>query len=385
MLIAGEPGSGKTMLMQTLAAQISLAGMRVIFINPKGFDTLDGLLEVVPDGERIGLSEIEREGGFFDPFRFVKQTPEGRQVAADIATQHILAVLGSRGTAGLGFTQEQEIALISGMREAAEQGATCVAHALSFVPDAYVREQVLRQASDPLFRLGIAGLDGKAPEPFADSSKLLLIEFDRPLDLPEKGVQPSEYTRTQRLAVAAVRLVTRSAMEILGTSGGGALFVDEAWMFLQSQEGLAALQSLGRLGRSQNILPVFATQRVDDLLKDGIDMQTYLSRVFVLQLSDEKEAAAALKLCQLEPRADRIAWLRQAGPQRLEDGKVVRGAMAVHMDLDGRHAAVLISIPEWLRRTLSSNPEEAKKRRAARQARRLAGSGSTTSAPPQPE
>jgi len=385
MLIAGEPGSGKTMLMQTLAAQISLAGMRVIFINPKGFDTLDGLLEVVPDGERIGLSEIEREGGFFDPFRFVKQTPEGRQVAADIATQHILAVLGSRGTAGLGFTQEQEIALISGMREAAEQGATCVAHALSFVPDAYVREQVLRQASDPLFRLGIAGLDGKAPEPFADSSRLLLIEFDRPLDLPEKGVQPSEYTRTQRLAVAAVRLVTRSAMEILGTSGGGALFVDEAWMFLQSQEGLAALQSLGRLGRSQNILPVFATQRVDDLLKDGIDMQTYLSRVFVLQLSDEKEAAAALKLCQLEPRADRIAWLRQAGPQRLEDGKVVRGAMAVHMDLDGRHAAVLISIPEWLRRTLSSNPEEAKKRRAARQARRLAGSGSTPSVPPQPE
>jgi hypothetical protein len=373
MLVAGEPGSGKTMLMQTLASQISLAGMRVIFVNPKGFDTLDGLLEVVPDGERIGLSEIEREGGFFDPFRFVKPTPEGRQVAADIATQHILAVLGSRGTAGLGFTQDQEIALIAGMREAAENGATCVAHALSFVPDPYVRDQVLKQASDPLFRLGIAGLDGKAPEPFADSSKLLLIEFDRPLDLPEKGTQPSEYTRTQRLAVAAVRLVTRSAMEILGTSGGGALFVDEAWMFLQSQEGLAALQSLGRLGRSQNILPVFATQRVDDLLKDGIDMQSYLSRVFVLQLSDEKEAAAALKLCQLEPRPDRIGWLRQAGPKRLEDGKVVRGAMGLHMDLDGRHAAVLISIPEWLRRTLSSNPEESRKRREARAARRASG------------
>jgi hypothetical protein len=43
--------------------------------------------------------------------------------------------------------------------------------------------------------------------------------------------------------------------------------------------------------------------------------------------------------------------------------------MAVHMDLDGRHAAVLISIPEWLRRTFSSNPEESKKRRAARAAR----------------
>jgi hypothetical protein len=371
MLIAGEPGSGKTMLMQTLAAQMALAGMRVVFVNPKGFDSLDGLLELVPNARRIGLSEIEREGGFFDPFRFVAQTPEGRQVAADIATQHILAVLGSRGVAGMGFTQEQEIALIAGMREAADNNATCVAHALSFVTDPFVRDQVMKQASDPLFRLGIAGMDGKPPAPYTDDGGLLLVEFDRPLDIPEKGTNSSEYTRTQRLAVAAVRLVTRATMELLGASHGGALFVDEAWMFLQSQEGLAALQSLGRLGRSQNILPVFATQRINDLIQPGIDMQSYLSRVFVLQLSDEKEAAAALQLCQLDPRADRISWLRQAGPQRTEEGEVVRGAMAVHMDLDGRHAAVLISIPEWMRRSLSSNPEESRARRAARAERAL--------------
>ena len=366
MIIAGEPGSGKTMLMQTLAAQMALAGMRVIFVNPKGFDSLDGLLDLVPQGRRIGLSDVEKDGGFFDPFRFVAQTPEGRQVAADIATQHILAVLGSRGVAGLGFNQEQEIALISGMRDAAENGATCVAHALSFVRDDFVRDQVIKQASDPLFRLGIAGLDGKPPAPYTDPGGLLLIEFDRPLDIPEKGLKPGDYTRTQRLAVAAVRLVTRASMELLGASHGGALFVDEAWMFLQSQEGLAALQSLGRLGRSQNILPVFATQRVNDLLQPGVDMQSYVSRVFALQLSDEKEAAAALELCQLEARPDRIAWLRQAGPQRTEEGAVVRGAMAVHMDLDGRHAAVLISIPEWMRQTLSSNPEESRRRRSDR-------------------
>jgi hypothetical protein len=45
--------------------------------------------------------------------------------------------------------------------------------------------------------------------------------------------------------------------------------------------------------------------------------------------------------------------------------------MAVHMDLDGRHAAVLISIPEWMRRSLSSNPEESRARRAARAERAL--------------
>lgn len=355
LLIAGDPGSGKTFLASLLAIQSSLAGLQTIFVNPKPSDSLAPMAHFA-GGRVVKLTEIEKEGGFFDPFRFTPQTPEGRQVAADIAAQHILAVLGSRGVAGLGFNQEQEIALIAGLREGASRGARCVAEAMASVPDQSVQQLVHQQAADPLFRLGISFVP---VEPYQADEGLLLIEFDRPLDVPEKGISPAEYTRTQRLAVAAVRLVTRSSLEILAASKGGVLVVDEAWMFLQSSEGLAALQSLGRMGRSQNILPIFATQRVDDLLKEGVDMEGYLSRVFVLQLADEREARAALRLCRLEPTQGRINWLRTAGPRRREGDRPGRAAMGLHRDLQGRHSAVLFGpVPEDVRLAISTNPED---------------------------
>lgn len=359
LLIAGDPGSGKTFLASLIAIQATLAGLQTIFVNPKPSDSLAPMAEYA-GGKVVRLTEIEREGGFFDPFRFVPRTPEGAQIAADIASQHILAVLGSRGVAGLGFSQEQEIALIAGLREGAARGARCVAEALTAVPDPRVQLLVQQQAADPLFRLGISLVP---VEPYRSDQGMLLVEFDRPLDIPEKGISPSEYTRTQRLAIAAVRLVTRASLEILAASKGGVLIVDEAWMYLQSSEGLAALQSLGRMGRSQNILPVFATQRVDDLLREGADMEGYLSRVFALQLADEREAKAALRLVGLEATPGRINWLKQAGPRRQEGGRPGRAAMGLHRDLQGRHAAVLFGpVPEHVRLAISTNPEDRRRR-----------------------
>lgn len=370
MLIAGDPGSGKTFLAQMIALQSALAGLQTIFINPKADDTLEGLAELV-DGSVIRLSQVEEQGGFFDPFRFCRPDPAGRQIAADILAQHIFAVLGSRGGAeGQGFTQEQEIAVSSGLREAANNGATYAAQAIQMIPDEHLRELIKLQAQDPLFRLAI----GFQPqENLSTSRKLLLIEFDKPLDIPEKGTTQKEYTRTQRLAVAAVQLVTRASMEILANSQGGVMVVDEAWMYLQSSAGLAAMQSFGRLGRSKNILPIFATQRVDDLLGGDVSMEGYLSRVFVMKLNDDKEASAALKLCGLEPTRERIDWLKNAGPRRGENGQPDRGAMALHRDLKGRHSAVLIGpVPEAARLAFSTNPEDRAKRRAAAAARAAA-------------
>ena len=93
------------------------------------------------------------------------------------------------------------------------------------------------------------------------------------------------------------------------------LVVDEAWMFLKSQEGMSALNALGRLGRSQNILPVLITQRVKDFVSTGVDMEEYVSRVFAMALSDRREAEAALQLCGLDVTQERIDFLRDAGPE----------------------------------------------------------------------
>lgn len=347
-----------TFLCQALATQATLAGLQTFFINPKGFDSLEPFARLV-GGDVVRLSQVEDKAGFFDPFRFCASPTD----AAKVATDFILDVLGSRGVS-LGFTATQELRLGAGMQRAAEAGARCVADCLALVreQEPEVVELVYEQAkADPTFRLFL----GETPsESFRSRRGLTLIEFDRPLDFPEKGIPPSEYTRAQRIALAAVRLVTRACIEVLASTSGGMIVVDEAWTFLSSSEGLATVQRLGRLGRSQNILPVFATQRVDDLLRPGVDMEGYLSRVFVLKLDDEREATAALKLCGLTPTAQRIAWLRQAGPRRGGDGMPARPAYALHRDLQDRHAAVMVGpVPTAARIAFSTNPEE----RAARE------------------
>ena len=135
--------------------------------------------------------------------------------------------------------------------------------------------------------------------------------------------------------------------------------LDEAWTFLSSSDGLAMLQQMGREGRSLNLLPIFCTQRVADLVRDGVDMESYLSRAFVLSLREEREARAALQLCGLRPTDDRVAWLREAGPRQADNDMQGRPALALHRDLRNRHAAVLIGpVPTAASVAWTTNPEE---------------------------
>ncbi|MFM7088849.1 MAG: ATP-binding protein [Candidatus Paceibacterota bacterium] len=345
MLVAGDPGSGKTFLCQSLAIQSVLAGTTTIFINPKGFDSLASFAKVV-NGAVVKMSALEAQPGAFDPFRYAPAP-----VAAEIATNHILSVLGNDG----GFTQSQQLELGSALKRAAQSGARCVADAFDLIEDRSIVTQIKQQVEgSSLFALGV-GLTPLAP--LGGIGGLTLIEFDRKLDLPEPSKSASVHTRPERISLAAIRLVTRAAMEILMSTGGGVLVVDEAWTFLGHAEGLAAMQQLGREGRSLNVLPIFATQRIADVISR--DMETYISRVFCMKLSEAREATAALTLCGLEPTQQRISWLRECGPRRGEEGFPDRPALSLHRDLRNRHSAVMIGpVPERIRIAISTNLDD---------------------------
>lgn len=352
MLIAGDPGSGKTFVSQSLAVQAVLAGITAIFINPKGFDSLSTFADLV-NGNVIKMSALEGMPGAFDPFLY--SPPE---IAAEMATSHILSVLEA------GFTQAQRLDLSSALKRAAYAGARCVGDAFAFIEDNTVITQIKQQVEgSSLFALGVA----LEPRPrFDDASGLTLIEFDRELGLPDPGKAPSDHTTGERIALAAIRLITRASMEILAKSGGGMMVVDEAWTFLGHETGLAALQRLGREGRSLNILPIFATQRISDVITR--DMESYISRVLVMQMRDEKEIRASLNLCGLEATKERIKWVKSCGYQKgdEENGVPERLPMALHRDLKNRHAAVVLGpIPEAARIAFSTNPEDRRKRQQA--------------------
>lgn len=349
MLIAGDSGSGKSFLCQMLAVQATVDGKACIFINPKGHDSLDAMAHLV-GGQVVKMSALEERPGAFDPFRYAPPL-----VAAEIATNHILGVLGGEG----GFTQSQQLELGSALKQAAQSGARCVADAFPFMRDQQMVLQIRQQVEgSSLFALGV-GLEPLTP--FGPQNGLMLIEFDRKPELPDPSKPANVHTRPEKIALAAIRLVTRASLEILMLSHGGVLVVDEAWTFLGYSEGLAALTQLGREGRSLNILPIFATQRVADVVSR--DMESYLSRVFCMRLSDERDAKVALELCGLEPSQSRINWLKNCGPRAATPEAPARPAMALHRDLRDRHSAVMIwPVPEAMRKAISTNPLDRQER-----------------------
>ncbi|MEU4822699.1 ATP-binding protein [Actinomadura sp. NPDC023710] len=362
--IFGDPGSGKTFFAQSVATQAALNGLPVIFVNPKGGDSLYGMVDYVqrlgiPAG-RVSMSALEESPGAFDPFRYAPPT-----IAAEIANVHILSALDDSRD---GLSLSERLALGSGLKRGALNGARCVWDALKYVPgdDAErVRGLVEQQMeASSMFSLGIA----LQPLPRLDmSQRLTLVDFDRELGLPE-GKTPSEYSVSERIALAAVRLVIRASLEILIANRSGVLIVDEAWTFLSQAEGLASLQRISREGRSLNIMPVFLTQRIADVVTK--DLESYLSRVLVLKLNEKREAETALRLCGLQPTAERLAQIREFGPLPAEDGKPARWARGIFRDLFGRHAQVVLGpTPPEAAQAYSTNPEDRRKREEDRRKR----------------
>lgn len=360
MAFFGAPGSGKTFAAQLIAAQNAIAGINVFFVNPKGFDSLAPWADwVASRGVRsrtVSMSKVEERGGAFDPFSFCEP-----KAAAEILARHIQTGLGAA------MTPMQEFAVAEALSRAAEAGARCGVDAIEYIADPALLDLIKGAIrSYTLFALAFS----KEPrDDWQDTTGLTLIEFDRELPLPKPGKDAVE--TAERMALAALRLVSRAAMELLMRSGGGLYVIDEAHHYLNSAEGMASLDRLAREGRSIGLLPLFITQQPSDLL--ARDMEMYMSRVLCLELKDAVQARAALTLCGLEPTAERVAFLRDAGPRRGGEGVPGRPAMGIFRDLYDRHAVVNIGpVPEQLRLAMSTN-------RADREVRDAQGAGPSTS------
>lgn len=360
--IFGDPGSGKTFAAQLLAGQAAAAGYNCFFVNPKGFDSLvpwaNWVREQGVPVRVISMSKVAEDGGAFDPFGFC----EDRRIAAEILARHIQTVLGPA------LSSIQEFTLAEGLNKGALAGARCAMEALEHVEDeamvALIKGAV---RSHSLFRLGFSAVPRQE---WTDATGLTLIEFDRELPLPQPGKAAPEVA--ERAALAALRLTSRAAMEILMRSKGGVYVIDEAHHYISSPEGLASMDRLGREGRSVGLLPIFVTQRPSDLL--AVDMESFMSRVLCMKLGDAAEARAALTLCRLEPTDARVEFLRSAGPRRPSQDTPGRPALGILRDLYDRHAVVSIGpVPEHLRLAMSTNRTDRELREAQ------AGQGTTPS------
>lgn len=386
----GQSGSGKTISMLYLADQFAHttneAGERtpVVVVDPKTGSQHDSA--VLASGGRVqSLDELTQTDGVFDPIRFAAK----REVGVEMASTMLLSI-NPFGGEKLNY----ETPLIHALSYGVTHGADCIGVALRYALDAgeAPKEMVARvfnlADASPMFRACVGLTQGGLSLRTAGGITLIKVG-DSHLDLPEPGSTDAA-TQPQRVALALVRMIVfGSAMALTGRQG--VLMLDEAWVMLSA--GRSEIERLGRLARSQQVLPMLWTQRITDATNAGLS--GYISRGLILPIQDPDEARAACSLFKLEATPERMGritakatvsgnsdlsggapnWGSMRALRDRETGEVLRGAVGIYVDLSGRAVPTEIKVPASFFTRASTNPEDIRRRIAAEAAARAARPG----------
>lgn len=371
MLVAGSTGSGKTMAMLWLASQWARQNVPVVICDPKTGSDHGPVVRAV-GGQVHSLDELMEADGVFDPIRFAARPVDGVPTATSM-----LVGVNPWGSNRQDMERPLQVALAYGV----QQGALCIGQALEFAlrdgrASADMVDPVFEYAdTEPMFR-AMVGRNPSA-EGLRLTSRLTYIKVGNVhLQLPQPGVDPMGFDvpLVEKVSAALVRMmVLGSAMAMTGR--GGVVMLDEAWVFLSA--GFAEVERLGRLARSQKVLPMLFTQRVTDAVNAGLT--GFISRGLILPL-EEAEARSACTLFNLEPTPERIgriaakdstsgvpnplsmkALWEGVGPKR----RLIRGAVAIYADLEDRAVPVELRYPKDFLKAASTNPEDIARRDAA--------------------
>lgn len=344
ILVCGTLGSGKTICSQLLAVQSALRGSVVVDIDPKPdhnlhlVDELDGRVRV------IELTGAEEHRGMLDPL-VIAPTELREELCASYLTEILPTAPASWQTQ-----------IRKAVRRAIDDGATssldAIAHlAASDNPDA-------RDAADSLGVWADAGLgrlafaprevDSAAAAPLLGGIGGAAVTTIRAgaLALPDPSASRSDYTQSERLAIATLKLVAAYAMRLVSgdRSRAKVLLFDEAWFLLSNPDGRRLIDRLNRLGRSQNATLILATQQLADV---GA-IENLIGTRIIFGQETHHEAAHALQLLGLDPNDDALVHKLRS----------FRAGRCLIRDIDDQIADVQIDLPgQRLLDTLNTTPD----------------------------
>ncbi len=367
-VVAAASGAGKSMMMLWLADQFARMGRPCVIIDPKTGSDHSGATNL-SGGQVASLDDFISSDGVLDPLRFAIT----RQDGVDMAASMILSV-NPFGTA----RSDLEVPLISALNFGVGHGATCIGEALRKAAESDSSNQSWQQVYYKVLELANASSQFRAMVGFQPGTEALriadgitLIKVGKTsLNLPTPGTPMEQTNIPQRVSLALVRMMIFGAATAL-TGRDGVIFQDEAWTILNADP--KEVERLGRLARSQRVLPILFSQDISGAAKAGL--AGYISRGFVGPITDPDEALAAMQLFGIEPTPERMARVTAsatmdaygndelAAPnynsmKALRDPrtrKVLRGSVWMYSDLSGRVIPVECVIPPEFLRVASTN------------------------------
>ncbi len=336
-LLAGSLGTGKTIALQLLTWQAFLQGSGpIVDIDPKGDHHLERLPGVEGRIETIELSNERRYRGLLDPMRIA-----GEDTREDLTYSFLASILPAPVKPEWHTQLRLAIseAVVGGSRSCADVLARLAASTNSDAQEAGRAVEIHGRSG--LARLGLSEADSAPPE--VGSAQIVSLRI-RNLALPLPGTARSELLEEERTSLAILRLLAAYALRLCATDTArhSVLAMDEAWALTSDNQGRALLERISRLGRSQNITPLLATQ----MLGDAAELEPLIGALFAFGLETETEAVRALQLLRLDPE-DRSAT------QSLLDHRAGRCHLR---DFEGQVAPIQVEPPGWMLELLDTTP-----------------------------
>jgi hypothetical protein len=336
-LLAGSLGSGKTILLELLLWQAFLQGSGpIVDIDPKGDHRLADLPGVAEVTETIELSGSERHRGLLDPLRVGSE-----ETREDLAYSFLTAILPGP------VPPTWQTRLRTAISEAVAAGARNCGEVVGRLsgsgdPDAVeVARAIEIHGRGGLAKLGLGTDRQEASDPAAAEVVSLRIAG---LSLPLAGTARADLLEEERIGLAVLRLLAAYALRLCASDPGrhSVLAMDEAWALLADSQGRALLERISRLGRSQNLTPILATQ----MLGDAAELEPLVGALFAFGVETADEAGRALSLLRLDPD-DEAARRRLIGHH----------AGRCHLrDFSGQVAAIQVEPPPWMVERLDTTP-----------------------------
>lgn len=336
-LLAGSLGSGKTIALELMLWQAFLQGSGpIVDIDPKGDHRLESLPGVEGAIETVELSGDERYRGLLDPMRIASE-----ETREDLTYNFLVSILPTP------VKPEWQTQLRLAISDAAAAGARNCGDVIARMATSASAEALeAARAIEIHGRSGLAKLGlGSVETDIAGVGDAQVVSLRiRNLTLPIAGTSRAELLEEERTSLAVLRLLAAYALRLCASdiTRHSVLAMDEAWALLADTQGRALLERISRLGRSQNITPILATQ----MLGDAADLEPLVGALFAFGVETDEEARRALALLRLDCDDD-------AAVQRLVGNRAGRCFLR---DFDGEVAPIQIDPPTWLLEQLDTTP-----------------------------
>jgi hypothetical protein len=182
----------------------------------------------------------------------------------------------------------------------------------------------------------------------------LVTAIVRGLSLPDKSVPKEKWTETERYSAAilyAVATLGLRRLMSLPKSVVKVLAIDEAWVLRRFEQGQRLLNEAMRFSRSENLIPILATQNATDFLPraDEEDLTGLFAWKIMLHLESQEQVEAALRILGMVDEDPR-QWTKRFAEYRNGRGLV--------RDPEGRIGEMQIEVlPRVLDKYFSSTPK----------------------------